>query len=701
MPQICRSQSCPNFTFDSEPRDPIFKRKRANSENIQLLSAKDMLRIQSDTDLLGIDREKTFNASALVRPAELLARVVKVLGDLDHPQQDKGVNLFDDDHILANERQPRFSIGPEHIITNSYLPKRSRAQSVAVPNYKIEYVTNKGDHDFTWTNGESAEKFRREANLRSGKISLPTKIVPEDAPPNLFSRLFNKKYSTEDNPAEYLKNTMKGTVSNSQPSSENVTSRPRRGSIFPSFGFGSDADKSDAEVYKEKTKRGRHSIFPTFDFNRENSDEEEAAIRAYKQKTKRHSIFPTFDFSEDDEDSAAKVYRERTKSGRRSIFPTFDFSDPDDDSEKYKENTKRGRRSIFPTFNFSGLTDNNEDDTVDQDEIRKYQNRTKKGRLSLFPTFGKSKKNVDDEVLPESSDELVDYKTKTRQGRKSLFPSFGKDRKGSSPNESTSGGDIEASIRQYRDHINRGRNSCIEGDLQNYRNATEGGRGSSTSIDLENYRNRTRRGRPSLFDPDVNINSLPESEQLEVLENTSVADLLRAVAVLETATESGGKFGEPPGLMTLITNTMPTQRRGSIRPDFSIPSRENIDEASGPRRRRVSARAAAPQFMPTLATVVAGSELQITAQAARENRMSMLSQPPPPYSEMPTEEEQKPRVRRYSPAPQIPDSSRSSTAPVSRLFSRIRKESIPNIEESDSRRSSLTDVVIENMKDNT
>lgn len=694
---ICRSQSCPTFTFDVEPRCPIYKRKRANSENIQL-SAKDMLRIQSDTDLLGIDKEKTFSASAIVRPAELLARVVNVLGGLEHAQQDKGVNLFDDDHILANEKPPMFSIGQEPI-NNS--PKRCRAQSVAVPNYQMEHVVNKGDHDLTWTNGESAEKFRREANLRSGKISLPAKIVPEEEPQNLLSRLFNRKTSSSDSPAEYLKNTMKGRVSNAQVSNQNVTSRPRRGSIFPTFDFGTDADKSDAEAYKEKTKRGRHSIFPTFDFNRDDSDEEEAAaIRAYKQKTKRHSIFPTFDFSEDDEDSAAKAYREKTKSGRKSIFPTFDFSDPEDDAEKYKETTRRGRRSIFPTFDFSGLSGNNEDDTIDQNELQRYQNRTKKGRLSLFPTFGKSKKHDDDEVLPESSDELVDYKTKTRQGRKSLFPSFGKDRKGSSPNEST-GGDLEASIKQYHKQINRGRNSVFEGDLQSYRNATEGGRGSSTSADLENYKNRTRRGRPSLFDPDINITALPESEQVEVLENTSVADLLRALAVLETATGSGGNTKDPPGLMDLFTNSAPNQRRGSIRPDFAMPSRDGLEETSGTRRRRVSARAAVPQFTPTLATVVAGSELQITAQAARENRMSMLSQPPPPYSETPTEEEQKPRVRRYSPAPPNADSSRSSTAPVSRLFSRMRKESTPNIEEGDSRRSSLTDVVIDNMKDNT
>lgn len=666
-----------------------------------------MLRIQSDTDLLGIDKEKTFTASAIVKPAELLARVVNVLGGFDQPiQRAQGINLFDDDHILANEKPPMFSIGND-IISGS--PKRNRAMSVAVPNYRKESVS-KGEHDYTWTNGESAEKFRREANLRSGKISLPAKI--EDSPQNMLSRLFFKKQSSTENPAEYLKSTMKGRVS-AQNGTENVrdTAKPRRGSIFPTFGFGSD-DKSDAEVYKEKTKSGRHSIFPTFDFNERedeeamakaymektkrgrhsifptfdfSEDEDTEAIKAYQQKAKRHSIFPTFDFSEDEDE--AKAYRERTKSGRRSIFPTFDFSDLDDEGEKYKQSTKHGRRSIFPSFNFSGHS--NDDDTVDEDEVRKYQNRTKKGRLSLFPTFGKSKKHDDDEVLPESSDELVDYKNKTKRGRSSLFPSFGKERKNSSPTNSAVG-DLEASIRQFN-RTKRGRNSAD--DLESYRNATQNGRGSFSS-ELENYRNKTSRGRPSLFDPDINISALPESEQVEVLEHTSVADLLRALAVLETAT--GPDDTEPPGLMDLIR---PTGRRGSIRPDFSIPTSPKEEETPGPRRRRISVRAAAPQFTPTLATVVAGAELQITATAARENRMSMLTQPPPPYTETETEEP-KPRQRRYSPAP---NDNRPSTGPVPRYFSKMRKESAnnSNIEEGDSRRNSLTDVVIDSMKDNT
>lgn len=712
------------MTFDIEPKDPVVKRRRANSENIQL-STKDMLRIQSDTDLLGIDKEKTFTASAIVKPAELLARVVNVLGGLDQPHQRTGINLFDDNHILANEKPPYFSIGRDYI-SNS--PRRTRALSVAVPNYRKESIAQKINHDFTWTNGDTGEKFRKEANMRSGKLSLPSKVPPNTGgdnvqPQSLISRLFFGKSNPTESPSEYIKNTMKNRISTAQASNENTKdpTKSRRGSMFPSFGFGSD-DKNDVDAYKEKTKRGRHSIFPTFNFNRDEDsmanaylektksgrhsifptfdfteDEDEAATRAYQQKTKRHSIFPSFDFSEDED---AVTYREKTKSGRHSIFPTFDFSDPDDDmAQRYKEHTRRGRRSIFPTFNFSGLTSNDED-TVDEEEVKKYQNKTKKGRLSLFPTFGKSKKN-DDDVMPESSDELVDYKNKTHGGRSSLCSSIG-NRYDNSPIDGS--GDLASSIKQYHKQKKHGRNSVFGEDYDSGSNSDDR-RGSLFSNDLENYRYRTARGRPSLFDPDVNISNLPQSEQVEVLEHTSVADLLRALAVLETVSQ--GPYNtissEPPSILDLITDPgASTSRRGSLRQDYSIPtppSRDSVEESSGPRRRRVSVRAAAPQFTPTLATVVAGTELQITATAARENRMTMLSQPPPPYTETTTDEEvQKPRTRRYSPAPGDPA---KSTGPVPRLFSRMRKESSSNAEDGDSRRSSLTDVVIDNFKDKT
>ncbi|CAH4034574.1 uncharacterized protein LOC123715311 [Pieris brassicae] len=606
-PHLHRSASCPILTFDVEPRGSIPKRKRANSENIQL-STKDILRIQSDTDLLGIDKEKTFTAQAIVKPAELLARVVNVLGGFNQVP-DRGINIFDDDQILASENPPVFSIG------HDILTKRTRACSVAVPNYRKESVA-KFNHDLTWTNGDTAEKFRKEANIRTGKLSLPTAVTPTEdmQPKSLFARLFRKPSSGES-PAEYIKNTMKGRVSAAQ-----ASDKPKQTSMYPlSYGL-SDEERSDLEDYKEKTKRGRHSIFPTFDFS---EDEDTAAMRSYQEKPKRHSIFPTFNFNEDENDEA-KAYKERTKHGRYSIFPTFDFS----------------------------AQTSNDEDTMDEDEIQRYQNRTRKGRTSLFPSFSKSKKN-DDDTLPESSDELVNYKEKTKHGRSSLFPTFGKSRKTSSPDDCST--DLEKSIRQYQNQTKRGRNSCFAGTSTDF------------TSELESYKNRTKRGRPSLFDPDVNISNLPENEQVEVLENTSVADLLRALAVLETASPSSNR---------------------PIRPDYNLPTipSRDLDEQVGSRRRRVSARLAAPQFTPTLATVVAGAELQITAASQRENRMTMLTQPPPPYTET---EDYQPRARRYSPA-----SSGSSTAPVPRPYARNRKES-----QDDSRRGSLTDIVIDSNKD--
>ncbi|XP_061718218.1 uncharacterized protein LOC133525832 [Cydia pomonella] len=695
-PRLIRSASCPNLTYDVEPRGPITKRRRANSENIYL-STRDILRIQSDTDLLGIDKDKTFSATAIVKPAELLARVVNVLGGFEPQEQERGVHMFNDEEILASEKPPIFSIGQD-IIRNS--PKRTRACSVAVPNYKKDSVPTI-DHELTWTNGDTADKFRKEANIRTGKLSLPeggitVNPVQETQPKSILSKIFRKSSSTED-PSDYIKNSMKGRVSIAQGVNENITSKPRRGSIFPSFNINEEDDQ--AQAYREKTKRGRRSIFPTFDFSEE-TDEDEAAIKRYQQK-KRHSIFPTFDFNEDADEDAGQAYREKTRRGRHSIFPTFDFSDPEEDmANKYKESTKRGRRSIFPTFDFSEPKNNDDnDDTIDEHEVQKYQNRTKKGRLSLFPTFGKSKKNDEEDVIPDNSEEVLDYKHKTSRGRLSLFPTFGK-HKASTSSEPTS--DLEASIKEYQRRIGQGRASLFSGDNED----------DNFDSELENYKQKTKRGRGSMFDPDVNLSSLPETEQVEVLEQTSVADLLRALAMLETPDPgSSTNSVEPTGILDLLTGGGPppasTRRRGSIRPEFTLPSIPDLPqrkheppseatESAGPRRRRVSGRGTAPQFTPTLATVVAGAELQ-TAANSRENRMTMITQPPPPYSES-VDETLQPKTRRYSPAPGGPG---RSSGPVPRLFSRVRKESGTSIEEADSRRGSLTDVVIDNNKDNT
>lgn len=321
----------------------------------------------------------------------------------------------------------------------------------------------------------------------------------------------------------------------------------------------------------------------------------------------------------------------------------------------------------------------------------------------MFPTFGKSKKTEEDDI-PDNSEEVLDYQKKTSRGRLSLFPTFGKNKseRPSSSNDQPS--DLEASIREYQKQTNRGRKSLFSGDAENYKNASESRRGSLFDSDLERYKQKTKRGRGSMFDPDVNLSSLPQSEQVQVLEQTSVADLLRALAVLET-TAPGSTSADSTGILELLSQPQPgaTRRRGSVRPDFvlpPIPTRTEpaeTTESAGPRRRRVSGRGTAPQFTPTLATVMAGAELQTTATAARESRMNMLTQPPPPYSET-ADEPLQPKVRRYSPAPSGPG---RSSGPVPRLFSRIRKESVASIEEGDSRRGSLTDVVIDNNKDNT
>lgn len=115
--QIPKSQSCPNlFVDDKEECDsmcPTLK-QRAYSvcDRPRGLSASTvgLHRIQSDTDLTKIDKEKTFDlANAAVQPGELLAKVVVALSNIRPDDQidsrsNLGVHGFTDSQILASEQ---------------------------------------------------------------------------------------------------------------------------------------------------------------------------------------------------------------------------------------------------------------------------------------------------------------------------------------------------------------------------------------------------------------------------------------------------------------------------------------------------------------------------------------------------------------------------------------------------------------------
>ncbi|XP_015125527.1 open rectifier potassium channel protein 1 [Diachasma alloeum] len=93
------------------PPTPPHPRRRANSEVVPLEPV--VPRVVSETDLQRIDKTATFATHAMVQPAELLARLVNILGYIPPPPDDdeqspdcdarSGVECFSDKEILSNE----------------------------------------------------------------------------------------------------------------------------------------------------------------------------------------------------------------------------------------------------------------------------------------------------------------------------------------------------------------------------------------------------------------------------------------------------------------------------------------------------------------------------------------------------------------------------------------------------------------------
>lgn len=169
-----KSQSCPNLFMDDDDDEeeeriiPNIKyRERAFSECIKpnqsrrhrSMSSMTLNRVQSDTDLSYIDRQKTFADSARgtgVMPGDLLAKIVVALGGYrvgDEEEQRQasihssvmGIHGFTDSQILASERNfdSDWSIAGSEKSYGSKISSRMRAKSeVRIPIDESVKVAN-------------------------------------------------------------------------------------------------------------------------------------------------------------------------------------------------------------------------------------------------------------------------------------------------------------------------------------------------------------------------------------------------------------------------------------------------------------------------------------------------------------------------------------------------------------------------------
>lgn len=174
--RIPKSQSCPNLFMDDDDDEsmeariiPNIKfRERAFSECIKprqkknrSISTMTLNRVQSDSNLSQIDKEKTFASDAQrsgnVMPGELLAKLVVALGgyriaDTDEQKQASihssalGVHGFSDSQILASERNfdSNWSIAASDrsYVTPPYKPRLRARSEIRIPIEQSVKVAN-------------------------------------------------------------------------------------------------------------------------------------------------------------------------------------------------------------------------------------------------------------------------------------------------------------------------------------------------------------------------------------------------------------------------------------------------------------------------------------------------------------------------------------------------------------------------------
>ncbi|EFN84522.1 uncharacterized protein LOC105183149 isoform X2 [Harpegnathos saltator] len=207
---------------------PPHPRRRANSE---VVPADQLTRVVSETDLQRIDKNATFAAHAMVQPAELLARLVNILGYIP-PLPPDDINDWDQDENQSNQadmqteqcktadsfnsikQTPKVSqwrIGGERF---PFTKPRSRATSeVRLHVTKNDFNVPRENSEWTWSGPVASKKLQELMKARdttalptskdsNGKsYRFPSFALPISATKNLFPRWRRQsKRSSDTNP---------------------------------------------------------------------------------------------------------------------------------------------------------------------------------------------------------------------------------------------------------------------------------------------------------------------------------------------------------------------------------------------------------------------------------------------------------------------------------------------------------------------
>lgn len=217
-----RSNSFPNLrdlTIGGYDNFIPHPRRRANSEVVPM---DELTRVVSETDLQRIDKNATFAAHAIVQPAELLARLVNILGyipprdDFEWDQTEEPIDAQNETQQNKSADQGAANNLPQWTIGGEKFPQAFKPRSRATSEIRLN--TTKDDtarHNTEWTwSGVASTKLQEMMKDRDTTVSskdstnkpykkFASLALPITASKNLFprwSKQFTNKRSSDVGP---------------------------------------------------------------------------------------------------------------------------------------------------------------------------------------------------------------------------------------------------------------------------------------------------------------------------------------------------------------------------------------------------------------------------------------------------------------------------------------------------------------------
>ncbi|XP_016903883.2 uncharacterized protein LOC107992487 isoform X2 [Apis cerana] len=209
--KFCRSNSFPDLRdllYASKEKDEMYQRprRRANSEVVP--TENQVTRVVSETDLQRIDKTATFATHAMVQPAELLARLVNILGYIPPATEDMGADgsnqttyigqeqvgyhsdkLEENKEILERESSHAFNTGSKiWTIGHEKIPRFVRPRSRAASEIRIQETKNEDRNiERTWSGPTAARKIQELMKSRVNESSSKERDIKDTK----FSKLRN------------------------------------------------------------------------------------------------------------------------------------------------------------------------------------------------------------------------------------------------------------------------------------------------------------------------------------------------------------------------------------------------------------------------------------------------------------------------------------------------------------------------------